>query len=200
MHAFELLRAHHSISQGCTNQERAKVGRAAIAAGLFLFSANLAWAQELPANSLPEGTFASEDGCNKLAAKTPAELGEDLDFEILTKKGLLANQQACDFVNVYTHDATSWVATAFCDEGGYTYPDLFSIKQKADGRLNVTRFTDLTDQSSTGSPNDSGTEDSESSDKPKGSGDSSKSGQAAPEDKQAAESNSTFAKCQNVKP
>jgi len=51
------------------------MGRAAmLAAGLFLFSANLAWAQELPANSLPEGTFASEDGCNKLAAKTPAEL------------------------------------------------------------------------------------------------------------------------------
>jgi len=140
------------------------MGRAAmLAAGLFLFSANLASAQERPANSLPEGTFATEDGCNKLAAKTPAELGEDLDFEILTKKGLLANQQACDFVNVYTHDATSWVATAFCDEGGYTYPDLFSIKQKDDSRLNVTRFTDLTDQGN-GSPAD--TEDSESSKSP----------------------------------
>jgi hypothetical protein len=67
-----------------------------LAAGLFIFSDNLAWAQELPANILPEGTFASEDGCNKLAAKTPAELGEDLDFEILTKKGHLAYQQACD--------------------------------------------------------------------------------------------------------
>jgi hypothetical protein len=169
-----------------------------LAAGLFLFSANLAWAQDLPANSLPEGTFASEDGCNKLAAKTPAELGEDLDFEILTKKGLLANQQVCDFVNVYTHDATSWVATAFCDEGGYTYPDLFSIKQKADGRLAVTRFTDLTNQGSNASSAESDTEDSESSNEPKASGDR-KSGQA-PEDEQAAESNSTFAKCQNVKP
>jgi len=123
---------------------------------------------------------------------------EDLDFEILTKKGLLANQQACDFVNVHTHDATSWVATAFCDEGGYTYPDLFSIKQKADGRLDVTRFTDLTNQGSNDSSAESDTEDSESSNEPKASGDS-KSGQA-PEDEQAAESNSTFAKCQNVKP
>ena len=177
------------------------MGRAAmLAAGLFLFSANLVWAQELPANSLPEGTFATEDGCKKLAAKTPAELGEDFDFEILTKKGLLANQQACDFVNVYTHDATSWVATSFCDEGGYTYPDLFSIKQKDDGRLDVTRFTDLTDQGSKGSSTESDTEDSESSNEPpKASGDG-KSGQAAPEDEQAAESNSTFAKCQNVKP
>ena len=176
--------------------------RAAIlAAGFFLLSANFAWAQELPANSLPEGTFATEGGCNKLEAKTPAELGEDLDFEILTKKGLLANEQACDFVNVYTHDPTSWVATAFCDEGGYTYPDLFSIKQKGDGRLNVTRFTDLTDQGTNSSSAESGTEDSESSKSPpKASSGDGKSSQAAPEDEQAAESNSTFAKCQNVKP
>ena len=112
----------------------------------------------------------------------------------------MANQQACDFVNVCTHDATSWVATALCDEGGYTYPDLFSIKQKADGRLDVTRFTDLTDQGSNGSSTESDTEDSESSNEPpKASGDG-KSGQAAPEDEQAAESNSTFAKCQSVKP
>jgi hypothetical protein len=176
------------------------MGRAAmLAAGLVLFSANLAWAQELPAKSLPEGTFASEEGCKKLAAKTPAELGEDLDFEILTKKGLLANQQACDFVNVYSHDATSWVATAFCDEGGYTYPDLFSIKQKTDGRLDVTRITDLTNQGSNDSSAESDTEDAESSNEPKGSGDST-SGQAPPEGEQAAESYSTFTKCQNVKP
>ena len=52
----------------------------------------------------------------------------------------------CDFVSVSARDAKSWVATAFCDELGYTYPDLFSIKQKDDGRLNVTRITDLTQQ------------------------------------------------------
>jgi hypothetical protein len=171
---------------------------AMLAAGLFLFSANLAWVQERPASSLPEGTFASEDGCNKLAAKTLSELGEDFDFEILTKKGFLAYQQACDFVNVYTHDATSWVATAFCDELGYTSPDLFSIKQKDDGKLDVTRFTDLTNQGTNDSSAESGPEDSESS-KTKASGDG-KSDHAAPEDEQAAESDSTFAKCQNVKP
>jgi hypothetical protein len=161
---------------------------AMLAAGLFLLSFNLAWAEELPTNSLPEGTFASEDGCNKLAAKTPAELGEDLDFEILTKKGLLAYQRACDFINVHTHDATSWVATVFCDELGYTYPDLISIKQKDDGRLDVTRFTDLIN-----------TEEESSNEPPKASGDS-KSGHAAPEAEQDAGSNGIFTKCQNVKP
>jgi hypothetical protein len=173
---------------------------AMLAAGLFLLSPNLAWAQELPTNSLPEGAFASEDGCIKLAGKTPAELGEDLDFEILTKKRLLAYQRACDFVNVYTHDATSWVATAFCDELGYTYPDLISIKQKDDGRLDVTRFTDLINQRTNNGSAESNTEDSESSNQsPKAPGDS-KNGHAAPEDEQAAESNGIFAKCQNVKP
>jgi hypothetical protein len=172
---------------------------ATLAAGLFLLSPNLAWAQELPTNNLPEGTFASEDGCNKLAAKTPAELGEDLDFEILTTKGLLAYQRACDFVNVYTHDATSWVGTAFCDELGYTYPDLISIKQKDDGRLDVNRFTDLINQGTNDSSAESDTENSEASNEPpKASGDS-KNGQAAPEDEQAAESNDIFTKCQNIK-
>ncbi len=104
------------------------------------------------AQDLPEGTFATtDDGCKALADKTPAELGEDFDFQVLSKKGLIAYQQICDFVNVVGHDATSWVATAFCDEGGYTYPDLFSIKQKGEARLNVTRITDLTQSS-----NDSG--------------------------------------------
>ena len=91
------------------------------------------------AQGLPDGTFAStKEGCTKLVSKTPAELGEEFDFEVLTKKGLTGYQQVCDFVNVFAHDAKSWVATAFCDEAGYTYPDLFSIKQKDDGKLNVT--------------------------------------------------------------
>src|SRR5512147_1819746 len=99
---------------------------------------------QTPDSTLPEGTFAStKEDCALLATKTPAELGEGLDFEVLTKKGLIGYQQVCDFVNVFARDAKSWVATAFCDEAGYTYPDLFSIKQKDDGKLNVTRITDL---------------------------------------------------------
>src|SRR5512147_3352368 len=109
-----------------------------LATGLMLAAAGSALAQT-PSNALPEGTFAStKEDCALLATKTPAELGEGLDFEVLTKKGLIGYQQACDFVNVFARDAKSWVATAFCDEAGYTYPDLFSIKQKDDGKLNVT--------------------------------------------------------------
>ena len=82
------------------------------ATGLSLLGAGLAFAQA-PENSLPEGTFASSpEDCATLATKTPVELGEDFDFEVLTRKGLVAYQQACDFVNVFAHDAKSWVRPA----------------------------------------------------------------------------------------
>src|SRR5215470_13861638 len=149
---------------------------------IMLLGAGLALGQA-PENALPEGTFASTpEDCTKLATKTPADLGDDFDFEVLTKKGFVAFQQTCDFVNVFGHDAKSWVATAFCDEAGYTYPDLFSIKQRDDGRLNVTRITDLTQQggydaSAQADPSESDTAE-----------------------QAASESYSTFVKCETVKP
>ena len=114
--------------------------------GLWLAAAGMAPAQA-PESPLPDGTFAStKDDCTNLATKTTAEIGDEIDFEVLTKKGLTGYRQVCDFVSVSARDAKTWVATAFCDESGYTYPDLFSIKQKDDGRLSVTRITDLTQQ------------------------------------------------------
>ena len=98
----------------------------------------------------------------------------------------------------------SWVATAFCEEAGYTYPDLFSIKQKDDGRLNVTRMTDLTQQ---GGYDASAQSDTGEIGRPRGVG----AGRARPVtmpasrvqtlDQQAAsESYSAFVKCDTVKP
>ena len=100
------------------------------------------------AEEQPEGTYASDiKNCALLETKTPVELGEDLNFQILSRTGLIAYQQICDFVTVTPHKEGMWLATAICDELGYTYPDLFSIKQKDEGRLNVTRLTDLTQES-----------------------------------------------------
>ena len=141
----------------------------------------------------------------QLATKTPAELGEDFDFEVLTKKGLIGYRQVCDFVNVFAHDAKSWVATAFCDEAGYTYPDLFSIKQKDDGRLNVTRITDLTQQGGYDASAQSDTGgDRMPLRSPGGAGSRPATiagGQSQTLDEQAAsESYSAFVKCDTVKP
>jgi hypothetical protein len=174
-----------------------------VATGLWLAGAGSALAQA-PDNALPEGTFAStKEDCALLATKTPAELGEEFDFEVVTKKGLVGYQQVCDFVNVFARDAKSWVATAFCDEAGYTYPDLFSIKQRDDGKLNVTRITDLTQQGGfNAAQSDTGETDAPEESAGGAGTTSDHSGQQSQTlDQQAAsESYSAFAKCDTVKP
>lgn len=173
-----------------------------IASALWLLGAGVALAQVAPVSSLPEGTFASEpEGCTKLETKTPAELGEELDFEVLTSKGVVGYQQLCDFVNVLARDGKSWIATAFCEESGYTYPDLFSIKQKDDGTLNVTRITDLTQQGGYEANPLTQSGETESPDQPEDAeeeADESSSDQSAPVEA-APESYASFVKCQNVK-
>jgi len=105
--------------------------------GLWLASSGLVLGQ-----GLPEGTFASSrEGCAKLKDKTVAELGQDLDFTVLNKTGVSANSQRCDFVSATARNTTSWIATAFCEEPGYVFPDLFAIVQKQTGDLSVTRMT-----------------------------------------------------------
>ena len=94
------------------------------------------------AKALPEGTFAStKEDCAKLKEKTVAELGQDIDFTVFSKTGVDANAQRCDLVSVTPRNATSWLATAFCEESGYAFPDVFAIMQKKTGDLNVTRMT-----------------------------------------------------------
>jgi hypothetical protein len=166
--------------------------------GIWLVSAGAVMAQ-----GLPEGTYASsKEGCAKLEAKTTADLGDDFDFYVLTSKGLMGYEQACDFVNVSAHNAMSWVATAFCDEQGYTYPDLFSIAQKDEGMLAVTRLTDLTQQ---GAPETSDSEASESADQESsGETGAAKEPLAGGSQDQTAENQgasqvSAYVRCQNVK-
>ena len=109
---------------------------------LLAIGVALAWASAAAAQALPEGTFAStKEGCDQLKQKSAAELGDDRDFTILTKAGINAGVQHCDFVTVTARNATSWLASAFCEEPDYSYPDLFAILQKKDGDLRVTRMT-----------------------------------------------------------
>jgi hypothetical protein len=173
-----------------------------LSAGLFLAGACLAPAQAQE-NPLTEGTFAStKDDCAKLATRTPAEIGDEMDFEVLTKKGLIGYRQVCDFVTVTARDAKTWVATAFCDESGYTYPDLFSIKQKDDGRLNVTRITDLTQQGGYDASAQADPAESDTAEQSSGGTAAAPTGeQSQTLDEQAAsESYSSFVKCDTVKP
>jgi hypothetical protein len=111
--------------------------RTAVAIGVVL-----AWASAAAAQGLPEATFVStKEGCDQLKQKGVAELGDQRDFTILTKTGINAGSQHCDFVTVTARNATSWLVSAFCEEPNYSYPDLFAILQKKDGDLRVTRMT-----------------------------------------------------------
>jgi len=165
---------------------------------IWLVSAGAGMAQ-----GLPEGTYASsKEGCAKLEAKKMTELGDDFDFYVLTSKGLTGYEQACDFVTVSAHNATSWVATAFCDEAGYIYPDLFAIAQKAEGALALTRLTDLTQQSA---PDTSESEASEQAEQESsgeaGAGTEPLAGGAQDQaaETQGASQVSAYVRCENVK-
>lgn len=175
-------------------------------AALLAFVVLLAAGSSAVAQGLPEGTFASsKDGCAKLKEKTAAELGDALDFTFVNKSGFSANLQHCDFVTVTTHNATSWLATAFCEEPGYSYPDLFAILEKPNGDLSVTRMTvqqlsyDQTEEDPALSADDLGPAEigrSESA----GSADSPAPDQeSATEPEPAGDSLSTYYRCENVK-
>ena len=169
--------------------------------GVWLAAAGVALAQ-----GLPEGTFASsKEGCAKLKDKTVTELGQDLDFTVFSKTGVSANEERCDFVNVTPHNATSWLATAFCQEPGFTFPDLFAIVQKQTGELSVTRMTvqqdssDETDDESAAFPDDldpSEVDRPKTGDNPTAAGDDGADAGASAED----EDPNAFFRCESVKP
>jgi hypothetical protein len=178
------------------------VRAALLAIAVVLASAGIAAAQ-----GLPEGTFAStREGCAKLKENNTSELGDDIGFTVLNKSGFKAGLQHCDFVTVTARNATSWLATAFCEEAGYTYPDLFAILEKSDGDLNVTRMTvqqpsydqteeepslslDDLDPAEIGRDEGGGSDDSQASKE-----------EAVPESETAGESPNTYFRCDNLKP
>jgi hypothetical protein len=59
---------------------------------------------------------------------------------------------------VTARNATSWVATAFCEEAGYSYPDMFAIAKKDESSLIVTRLTDLMQEAAPETPSSAASE------------------------------------------
>lgn len=169
--------------------------------GVWLAAAGVARGQ-----GLPEGTFASsKEGCAKLKDKTVTELGQDLDFSVFSKTGVSANAQRCDFVSVTPHNATSWLATAFCEEPGFAFPDVFAIVQKSPSELNVTRMTvqqdsyDETDDESAAFADDM---DPSEMDRPKVEDNETAGGDAGVDAGASAEDEDpdAFFRCESVKP
>jgi hypothetical protein len=114
---------------------------------LVVLGVGLLGTQPAMSQGLPEGIFAStEEGCGKLKNRTPAELGEGLDFFVFSKTGLIGYLQSCEFVHVTARNPASWVAMAFCEESNSVYPDVFAIAQQEKGDLKVTRLTEVAQQ------------------------------------------------------
>jgi hypothetical protein len=156
----------------------------------------------LAAQGLPEGTFASsKEGCAKLKTKTPAELSEGLDFTVVSKTGFTGYQQQCDFVNVTARNATSWLATAYCEEQGYAYPDLFAIAQKQGGNLSVTRLATQQDTYEGAADDDQELTDQDidpsEPDANKKAG--TNGAEASAEDQPAGDDLNTYVRCDSVK-
>jgi len=176
---------------------------AVLALGAWLACSGFALGQ-----GLPGGTFASsKEGCSKLKEKTVTELGQDLDFTVLNKTGISVSSQRCDFLSVTAHNATSWVATAFCEESGSAFPDLFAIVRKPTGDLSVTRMTvqqDSYDKSEDEDPealsNDLDAAEIDRREHAAGSGNNSAGDQgSAPETPAAHEDQNAYFRCESVK-
>ena len=176
-------------------------------AALLAFAVLLAAGHRAAAQGLPEGTFAStKEGCAKLKQKSAAELGDELDFTMVNKSGFSAGLQHCDFVTVTARNATSWLATAFCEEPGYTYPDLFAILQKPNGDLSVTRMTvqqssyDQTEEEPALSADDLDPAEIERSESAGSSDSEAPDEEPAAEPEPTGDSLNTYYRCENVKP
>jgi hypothetical protein len=178
-----------------------------VRAALLAIAVVLASVSVAAAQGLPDGTFAStKEGCAKLKENSPAELGDDIGFTVMNKSGFKAGLQHCDFVTVTARNATSWLATAFCEEPGYAYPDLFAILEKNDGDLSVTRMTvqqpsyDQTEEEPSLSlddldPAEIGREEGAGSDESQAPEE-----EPTPEAEAAGDSPNTYFRCDNVKP
>lgn len=170
----------------------------AFAAGLALL---VAGAGAASAQGIPDGVYASsKEGCTKLQSKSAKELGDDLDFYVLTKKGIVSGDQSCDFVNVTDHDAKSWVATSFCNEHGFTFPDLVSIAGKPDGSLDVTRLSDLSGTGNDETSDDQSGSDDEAADAQQNKGNEAGGSNDSSDDEGADDETMTnYVRCENAK-
>lgn len=113
-----------------------------LAAGVVAFALPGAAMAVDPAG-MPDGTFAStEEGCKQLEKTPPTKL-TGYDFEIFTNGGLQTEDSRCDFVNVLKRDDKGWVATAFCEQQDFSYPDVISVQRLDDERLRITKLTEV---------------------------------------------------------
>ena len=93
-----------------------------------------------PAEVLPEGTFATGEGCAALA-KSPPEDIEMMDFMVLSNTELMGQDFVCSFTEagfMATNSGKAWLVKAKCESGAPAVASTISIKQLAEEKLEVS--------------------------------------------------------------
>jgi hypothetical protein len=93
-----------------------------------------------PASILPEGVFATGEGCTMLAQSGTDEI-DVMDFLVLSAGELTGMDFACKFTEAEagtTDGRKSYVVKAECESGAPGVPAVITIKEMSDGELHVT--------------------------------------------------------------
>ncbi len=94
-----------------------------------------------PAEVLPEGMFATGEGCAALAKALPEDI-EVMDFMVMSNTELMGQEFGCSFRDAAVAEAEEagrvWSVTAECGSGGMAEASTIHIRQVAPDQLHVT--------------------------------------------------------------
>jgi hypothetical protein len=94
-----------------------------------------------PASVLPQGVFATDDGCTMLSQAGGADDIDATDFFVLSDGELTGMDLACHFTDAEPSGdgkGKSWVVKASCDSGAPGVPAVFTIEDAGGGLFHVT--------------------------------------------------------------
>ena len=94
-----------------------------------------------PAGTLPEGMFATGEGCAALAKALPEDIAV-MDFMVMSNTELMGQEFECSFRDATVAGAAEagklWSVKAECGSGGMAKSSMILIKQVAADQLHVT--------------------------------------------------------------
>lgn len=94
-----------------------------------------------PASVLPQGVFATDDGCTMLSQAGGADDIDATDFFVLSNGELTGMDLACRFTDAAPGEngkTKSWVVKASCESGAPAVPAVITIEDAGGGLYHVT--------------------------------------------------------------
>ncbi len=94
-----------------------------------------------PASILPDGVFATGDGCTMLSQAGAADDIDATDFFVLSNGELTGMDLACHFTDAKPKGgdkSKAWVVKASCESGAPAVPATFTIEDAGGGLFHIT--------------------------------------------------------------